>query len=265
MRWADLEPVPEFVNVLDRVEEQAVQASSVSKRKWGKAFADQCAVMVANAVRQCPEFTKYEIRPKADGSGTEALTGVGGGEGKKVDVLVSSLASGLQVAASLKAENYPAEDGSFGKNLLNRSYEFSDEVRSIHSYQPRAVVVGMFFLPLAACSDRPRRSSFHRATEILRARTGRTDRSAAMELYKGDLGYVALYAAADIELPRGQIVRRGVLRFTSCMVGAPKVGRPKLAMTMDLSEVVSRIETYYLEGVEQSVPDAPPEDDGASV
>jgi glycosyltransferase involved in cell wall biosynthesis len=178
---------------------------------------------------------------------------------KKVDVLVSNLASGLQVAVSLKAENYASSGGTFGKNLMNRLYELTDETRSIHLYQPRAVVVGIFFLPLGAATDRAARSSTHRAVEALRARTGRTGRTLSSDLYKLDLGYVALYTPVPTRTESGENIAAGVLRLLDVTQAAPRSGRPQVADTSSLGDVVDRIEHYYRRGMEEPMSDAPPE------
>jgi hypothetical protein len=123
MTWREQNPDPAMLAVLEAVGPRPLSGSQTEKRKWGTAFADRCAVMVANTMRASRAFRKLEIRPKADGTWRESLTGVAGGGMKKVDVIASTLSSGLQVGVSLKAENFPSEakTGShFGKNVTNR-------------------------------------------------------------------------------------------------------------------------------------------------
>ena len=237
--WNDLDPDSRLVASLDAAGTRPIMGTS-DKRNWGKRFADACAVMFAKGLRANQAFRRLEIRPNDDGTGTEALTGVGGGGQKKVDVIASSLASGLQVALSLKAENFPHE-GTYGKNLKNRLYELQDEVRAIHEYQPRAYVVGVFFLPLAAVTDRPTQSSFARTVANLRARTGRLDFSLPTQLNRLDWSIVALY------VPEGEASgpARGAVRYFDVLAAPPRVGRPKIETTMTLEEVVGRIATAY--------------------
>jgi len=266
-RWSGLNANPALLGCLDTADNDTRAgpwpglANRQTKNRWGNIFADECAVMVANELRQREAFSSYVVRPREDGSGTESLTGVGGSEHKKVDVIVSNLASGLQVAISLKAENFASNEGSYGKNLLNRLYELSDETRSIHLYQPRAVVVGVFFLPLHASMDRPNRSGLHRAVEAIRSRTGRNP-AIGSEYYKLDLGYVGLYAPTDIYADNGKLIAmRGALRFVDVRKPVPRAGRPMVGESLELDEIGDRIVDYYLEGVEERIADSEPEPD----
>lgn len=206
------------------------------KRNWGTRFADACAVMFADRLRAASELARLEIRPNPDGSGRESLTGVGGRGRKKVDVIASTLSSGLQIALSLKAENF-ASDGTYGKNLLNRLYELQDEVRAIHEYQPRAYVVGVLFLPLDSTADRGSRSSFARAVAHLRARTGRLDFSLPTQLNRLDWSVIGLYVADDADPRFG----RGAVRYFDVATAPPAFGRPRIETTIDLAGVIGRI------------------------
>lgn len=265
--WSELEPDPALLGCLDAADTDPAAGSweqlgvRAAKNRWGNIFADRCAQMVADTVRGCRSFRRFETKPDRDGGGVESLTGVGGAEGKKVDVLISNLASGLQVAVSLKAENFASNEGTFGKNLMNRLYELSDETRSIHSYQPRAVVVGMFFYPLHASIDRAARSSLHRAAEKIGARTGRRP-EVGSDYYRLDLGYVGLYAPADLRTAGGKLIApRGALRFVDTRKPVPRSGRPKVEETASLDDVVEAIETFYLRREDEPVADTDPEPD----
>ncbi|MCC5870870.1 MAG: hypothetical protein JJU22_00585 [Gammaproteobacteria bacterium] len=226
------------------------------KRNWGTRFADACATMFANELRQAPELNKLAIRPNADGSGRESLTGVGGRGKKKVDVIASTLSSGLQIALSLKAENF-ADKGSFGKNLMNRLYELQDEVRAIHEYQPRAYVVGVLFLPLAATQDRAQQSSFARSVANLRSRTGRSDFSSPTQWNKLDWSVIGLYGSGDV----GDVAARGAVRYFDVGSAPPRVGRPAIDTTLDLDAVIATITQHYLVDGGELIDYAEPEAD----
>jgi hypothetical protein len=267
MAWWDLEPDAGMMPCLDAADGHASAGAwdqlgtTAAKNRWGNVFADRCARMVADAIRDRRTFRHFVTKPDPDGGGVESLTGVGGSEGKKVDVLVSNLASGLQVAVSLKAENFPSSGGTFGKNLMNRLYELSDETRSIHSYQPRAVVVGLFFYPLHAAFDRAARSSLHRAVDKIGDRTGR-EPEVGSDYYRLDLGYVGLYAPSDMTTAEGRtIARRGALRFVDVRRPVPRSGRPRSEETLSLSEVIDAVEHYYRRREEDREEDAQPEPD----
>ncbi len=258
--WKDVEPDPRLVEALDAADAGAPRpdnGSTDEKRNWGTRFADHCAVMVARELREVETFCRrFEIRPNPDGSGRESLTGVAGKGKKKVDVIVSSLASGLQVAISLKAENFPSKDGNYGKNITNRLYELQDEVRAIHEYQPRAYVAGLFFLPLPSVSDRTERSTFARTVANLRARSGRTDPLLLSQINKLDSAVVGLYVPKDI----GKI-RRGVVRYFDASLPPPKVGRPRIPSTMSLDDLVAQIARHFEEDAGEIVEYADPEQD----
>lgn len=242
--WAALEPDAVMVTALDKAGQHQGGGDTNAKRNWGKRFADACAVGFASALRGSLKVPGIEIRPYDDGTGTESLTGVAGGSRKKVDVIASTLASGLQVAVSMKAENFPDQDGAFGKNLLNRIYELQDEVRAIHEYQPRAYVVGVFYLPLAATVDRGEKSTFARAVGILRGRTGRTDLSSPGQLNLLDSCIIGLYAPIDVpttSLSASSIIRRGVCRYFDVAEDPPINGRPTIDRTLSLTQLAERI------------------------
>lgn len=252
--WNQLDPDPRFSSVLDAVGDMPHTGSTSDKRNWGKSFADACAVMFANELRSNATFSSLEIRPNADGTGKEALTGVGGRGQKKVDVIASSLAAGLQVALSLKAENFSHAE-TYGKNLTNRLYELQDEVRAIHEYQPRAYVVGVFFLPFATVSDRPVRSSFARTVAKLRARTGRIDFSLPTQLNRLDWSVVGIYVPHAV--PQGPA--KGVVRYFDVLSNPPRVGRPKVDTTMTIEDVVSKIAADFQKDAGEIIEWAEPE------
>lgn len=254
-RWIELEPDPRMLSALDVAGPRPTSGTS-AKRNWGTRFADACATMFANELRAAPELRGLEVRPNADGSGRESLTGVGGRGKKKVDVIASTLSSGLQIALSLKAENFP-DQGTFGKNLMNRLYELQDEVRAIHDYQPRAYVVGVLFMPLEATGDRAARSSFARAVANLRSRSGRLDFSLPTQLNRLDWSVIGLYGSGD----PGSAVARGVVRYFDVNAAPPAVGRPQIATTLSLGEVIDAIAKEYLVDSGELIDFADPEPD----
>lgn len=256
MRWRALPPDARMIKALDDAGVRPATGTT-AKRNWGTRFADACAVMFADALRTAPTFQHLEIRPNADGSGRESLTGVGGHGQKKVDVIASTLATGLQLAISLKAENFPSTEGTYGKNLLNRIYELQDEVRAIHEYQPRAYVVGVFFLPLESATDREEHSSFARAVANLRSRSGRIDFGLPTQLNKLDWSVVGLYVPKD----ERDGTRRGAVRYFDVFEPPPRVGRPKIASTITLEDVVKKIATDYRKEAGELVDYAEPEGD----
>lgn len=256
MRWDDLEPDLAFVRALDRADAggsraDALGAARAHKNNWSNRFADACAVMVADAARRHPTFGRFVIRP-AEGGPAEPLTFVAGDREKKVDVVISSIVSGLQVGFSLKGMNFRDRAGmQFDKNLTGRTYELQDEASVIHRYQPAAFVVAMYFMPLAATVDKrseTSESSFARTVSHLRRRTGRIDPTLPSQVDRVDAAFVALYVAGDDEGGDDGYrddLQRGVVRFFDVLDAPPKRGRPVIASTLDLDGVISRIAARF--------------------
>jgi hypothetical protein len=181
MRWSDLIPDEGMVAALDAADRggsraAAHEADQTAKKNWSNRLADSCAQMVANALRHQKLLNKYEIRPREDGSGREALTFIAAGKKKRVDVIAATLASGLQMGMSLKGLNFRGPKGNFDHNLTGRTYELQDEVGAIHEYQAAAFMVALYFLPIQAAWDKATApSSFARTVAHLRARSVRTE------------------------------------------------------------------------------------------
>ena len=239
MRWRELSPDPEMVHALDAADRGGKRATALSgdqkaKRNWSNRFADACAQMVADALRRNEKLGKFDIRPRKDGTGKEALTFVAPGKTKRVDVIAATLASGLQVGFSLKGLNFP----KYTHNLTGRTYELMDEVGAIHEYQAAAFMVALFFLPIAAVADRKAApSSFAKTVAHLRARTGRLDRSLPSQTRRCDAAAVALYVPGD----PGDSLPRGVVRYIDVMTNPPYSGRPVVSSTKSLDELIQHV------------------------
>lgn len=231
MKWKDLEPDEAMLRALDGAAPRPEDtASRAVKNKWSGRFADQCAVMLANRLRASKTFKKLETRPNADGSGRESVTAAGRpGRSKKVDVSVSTVSAGLQLALSLKGGNFPDPgDGGYGKNLTGRLYELLEEVRLIHEYHPHALVLTIYFLPLGSCNDRGNTSTFARLIKKLRLNSRRDDPLLATQFNRFDHAYIGLYVPRDE--PSGPA--RGCCRFFDVFQPPPKFGRPKIETTL---------------------------------
>lgn len=243
MRWEELDADAAMVAALDAADAGGTRAAALAgeqqaKKNWSNRFADACAQMVADALRRNARLSKFAIRPRADGSGKEALTFVAAGKEKSVDVIAATLASGLQLGVSLKGLNFRDADGRFDHNLTGRTYELQDEVGAIHEYQAAAFMVGLYLLPVRAADDKTARapSSFARTVAHLRARTGRVDAMLASQFRRCDAAAVGLYATDDPDDP----YPRGAVRFLDVEDDPPRRGRPRIDTTLDLDELVAR-------------------------
>ncbi|MEM1452293.1 MAG: hypothetical protein AAGI22_24515 [Planctomycetota bacterium] len=172
-------------------------------------------------------------------------------------MIAASLSAGLQLAVSLKAENFPDTEGKYGKNMLNRVYELQDEVRSIHEYQPRAFIVGLFYYPIDACIDRTTgRSSFARLVAELRSRTGRNDLLSPTQLNRLDRSVVGLYVPSDLARIDFQT---GATRYFDVMEAPPEHGRPKVESTMSLAELAEQLDQEFDREASKQITYADPE------
>lgn len=243
MRWEELEPDPAMALALGNTDEggsrvEALDGNRELRHGWSNRFADECAQMIADALRRNSHFRRFELRPHADRTGREALTFVAAGRKKRVDVIAATLATGLQLGVSLKGLNFPGSNRNYDHNLTGRTYELQDEVGVIHEYQPAAFIVGLYMLPLHAVSDKTERapSSFARTVAHLRARTGRTDPTLASQFRRCDAAAVGLYVPNE----PGHFSPAGVVRFLDVKDDPPRRGRPQVDTTLDLDELVAR-------------------------
>ncbi|MGM0578500.1 MAG: hypothetical protein ACQEXJ_22440 [Myxococcota bacterium] len=263
-----------MIAALDEADEAVPRAEAVAggrtpRHKWSNAFADGCARMIANEMRRQVAFKNFHILP-GEGGRSEPRTFAAGGKRKSVDVVVSSLVSGLQVGVSLKGMNFRDSSGlQFDKNLTGRTYELQDEVRVVHEYQPAALLVGLYFMPIAATVDKrgpDSPSAFARTVEHLRARTGRLDPTLPSQLSKIDVSVVALYVPGDRETKDDEILyedtlERGVVRYFDVSKDPPRRGRPRIETTMDLAGFVDVVASRYVYSDHEPIEWAEPEPD----
>ena len=230
MRWSDLTPHPDHAGT------KLEAGTQDQKRGWSERFANGCAIAVADALRGSAVADRL-IRPRSLSEGTEPLTPLGAGTSKRIDVTVVDAVLGLEIGVSLKGLNFrDGSSGNFDKNLTGRLYELGDEVRLVHEHLPRAFMVGMFFLPLEAATDKVSgNSSFANAVLKLRARTGRLDPSIGAQASRCDASYVGLYSVGATDLS----ISRGVARFLDVNGDPPRRGRPQVQQTLSLEDVIA--------------------------
>ena len=235
MRWVELAPDPEIAGALDHAGQRPENGQQNEKRGRSERFANGCAVAVARELRASSLRSKL-ILPRSLDEGTEPLTPLGSGTSKRIDVTVVDSVLGLEIGVSLKGLNFrDSSSRNYDKNLTGRLYELADEVRLVHEHLPRAFMVGVFFLPLEAATDKiDGNSSFANTVLKLRGRTGRLDPAIGAHASKCDAAYVGLYATGD---EPGNYAR-GVARFINVERNPPRRGRPKVSDTLSLGEVV---------------------------
>ncbi len=238
--------------------EAALVGTRADRNLWSNRFADACAAMVAAEIRSHPAFSPFVVRPEGDGP-AEPLTFAAGGQDKKVDVVVSSIVSGLRVGFSLKGIYFrDRKSHGFDHNLTGRTYELQDEVSVIHKYQLAANLVALHFMPIGAVDDKKTDrapSAFARTVKHLRARTGRLDPMLPSQMDRSDFAAVGLCSAGDIEDVEGMHYEddlpRGVVRYFDVTEDPPRRGRPKIATTLDLAGFVDRVARAVRPGDEE--------------
>lgn len=266
--WRDLSPDPALTAALDLADrERGRRANLISsgspsaKNNWSNTFADACAGMVANTIRS-KVSGRLTVLPDPHGTAeppTITYYDRGQMKKKKIDVLVGDLIAGLQIAISLKGVGFRDQASlNFVHNVTGRLYELENEARRLHEYRPQAIVVGLYFVPFGAVSDKKgdrTPSGFADVVRHVRALTGRSDPHRQDEWHRVDAGFVALYVPGDPERftvrhkdPSKRVpfayddpLPRGVVRYFDVTTDPPKRERPQLADTLTLDGMVGHI------------------------
>lgn len=240
MRWIDLSPEAGIVAAIAHADSKVKITNTSGQndtRHWSECFANGCAVTLAGELRRCAELKGKIIRPESLEEGTEPLTPLGSATSKRIDVTVADPILGLELGITLKGLNYSVS-GNYDKNLTGRLYEMADEVRLVHEHLPHAFMVGIFFMPLAGSTDKKiGNSSFANTVLKLRSRTGRLDPALSAHASKCDAAFVALYTTGS----EAGGYKRGLVRFLNVERAPPRRGRPNIASTLSLTEMVELI------------------------
>jgi len=239
-KWCEVPSSTALLQALGKAGDREAAKTQVQKKEWSKRFADGCARMIAAELSRRSLFKKKKkrISPGA-GGGTELLMPLGAGTSKRIDVTVADPLLGLEIGVSLKGLNFRDEkNGNYDKNLTGRLYELADEVRLVHEYLPRALMVGIFFIPLGSTGDKLQGiSSFAKTVMMLRQRAGRQDPHQIGQASLCDMGFVGLYSLGDEDG-----YERGQLLFFDVEKAPPRRGRPRVQDMFTLGEMVGEIE-----------------------
>ncbi len=238
-RWSTLTAEPLIVEALDHAGQRpGPDASQNEKRAWSERFANGCAIAISTAIRQAdlPAIRGREVKPESLAGGTEPVAPLGSDSQKRIDVQVVDSVLGLEIGISLKGLNFQDQRSkNYDKNLTGRLYEMNDEMRLVHENLPHCFMIGIFFLPVAATGDKlTGNTSFANTVIKLRGRTGRLDPALGAHSSKCDSAYVGLYSLGSPE----DNFTRGAARFTNVLTDPPRRGRPRIADTLSLAEMV---------------------------
>ena len=168
------------------------------KKNYSERLSNAIAVLLAAKLRATGRF--QGILPLPDGSGRE--TGSASGSNRKI----KKSNTGLELLVSIKTLNFRDAKrdratgrltiGRYTKNMVRNDHELRAEAMDHHERFPYAVLVGVFFIPIAACDDGTNdKSSFAHAVMTFRPRAGRADTSDPAA--KFERFFVGLYDAND--------------------------------------------------------------------
>ncbi len=267
-KWSELDANDAFVRALDEADKRAqiprkdaLMAGRPQKHAWSNAFADCCAHMIAGALREDGRMASYRVLPD-EGESAERTAFAVGDKKKRIDVAALETLFGLRLGVSLKGFNFRDASGSnFDKNLTGRTYELRDEVLLVHRHLPMSFLVGLYFLPVGAATDKKTQisdSSFARTVALLRSFCTRMEPLMASQMDRVDMAAVALYVPGDVEVTNtGDVIHsdtltKGVIRFFDVEMAPPRRGLPKVESTLSLADfvrlVVDRFETFTTGG-----------------
>lgn len=221
-------------SALDAAGDRLVAAqSTTAKKNYAQRFSNALACKVADALR--PQFRG--ILPDEAGRGSESRARTAKGF-KKLDVNYSTLELGLALGVSIKSVNFPeGKADNYAKNVTRVDNELRAEAEDYHRRQPFAVLVALYFAPVAAARNATTRkpSSFGHMVRILRYRALRQRTDDPPSLFEKI--YIGLYE------PEG--TSRGSVVFFDVERDPPRSGLP--GNTLSFSQVIEAIPIVFKE------------------
>ena len=204
------------------------------------------AVRFANAMAECFALDLGD-KLKGISASAQRTARSAAGKAKQLDVNFSTSATGLALGVSLKSVHIREEAGSgrYTHNLKRNEEELRIEALGYHKRQPYAVMVGVLFLPLDACTDGTDISSFASWVRHLRPYAGRRRPGDEPDMF--EKLYLGLYDPAGTEL-----------KFFDVESDPPRMGNPRKtgALTdadgryrrlLDYGEFLAAVHGVYLE------------------
>ena len=220
--------------VLDAAEPRpADDGDRGDKKNYAQRLSRALAVEVAARLR--PHF--QGILPTED-EGHETEIGGAGGK-KRLDVCVWDRQLGLVLDVSIKTYSFRDYDGKrkrlgrMTKNVVRNDMELRAEAAKIHERQPYAVLIGLMFVPMVACTDGEHdHSSFAHMVATFRNRTGR-DGHDDKRFDRFEAFYIGLYEADGD--------RRGQVRFFDVRNNPPQNGKSRREDTLTFEALTAEV------------------------
>lgn len=132
--------------------------------------------------------THFPNTASGEGTGTNAASASGI---KSVDVAFNIEGLFLGLGLSVKVVGLPEKNRGYTHNLKRVSEEWNLETVNYHRYMPYSIIVGMFFLPVEAMTDRKQKTSLSTALDHFRGFRGRADHRDDIDLMEEI--YIGLY------------------------------------------------------------------------
>jgi hypothetical protein len=151
---------------------------------------------------------------------------------KSIDVAFNIEGLFLGLGISVKTVGLPEAGHGYVHNLKRVSEEWALETINYHRYMPFSIIIGAFFIPIDAATDRVQTSSLARSISHFRPSSGRRDHREYDELM--ERVYVGLYQPKPRPL-------YGAVRFIDVAQEVPSSGLPHKSALRTFEEVKSEL------------------------
>lgn len=155
---------------------------------------------------------------------------------KSIDVAFNIEGLFLGLGISVKTVGLPEAGHGYVHNLKRVSEEWALETINYHRYMPFSIIVGMFFIPFDAATDRSKRSSLARSVAHFAPSSGRRDHREYDELMEKI--YIGLYQ------PRPRALY-GTVRFIDVVEDIPTTGLPPRAALKTFEDVKDELVALF--------------------
>lgn len=196
-------------SALDAVTLPSASPTTGQKRQ----YSDDLSRVFSKALEESMQ-THFPHTFSGGGTGIPAASAQGI---KSIDVAFNIEGLFLGLGISVKTVGLPEAGHGYVHNLKRVSEEWALETISYHRYMPFSIIVGMFFIPFDAATDRVQRSSLSRSVSHFEPSSGRRDHREYDELMERI--YIGLYQPKPRPL-------YGTVRFVDVVTEVPTTGLP---------------------------------------
>ena len=217
-------------SALDAVPLPSAAPSTGQKRQ----YSDDLSRVFSKALEDSMQ-THFPHTFSGGGTGIPAASAQGI---KSIDVAFNIEGLFLGLGISVKTVGLPEKGHGYVHNLKRVSEEWALETINYHRYMPFSIIIGMFFVPFDAATDRLRRSSLARSVGHFAPSSGRRDHREYDELMERI--YIGLYQPK----PRALY---GTVRFIDVADEVPPSGLPTKATMKPFEQVKDELVALFKE------------------